>query len=65
MAKTFYRELVAHLRAGGFEHERYAKGDHEIWSNKAAGKTVTIDRGVKSRHSANHYLKEAGLKKAF
>lgn len=65
MAKTFYRQLTGILRSHGFALERHGKGDHEIWSNSQTRKSVTVDRGVTSRHSANHYLKEAGLKKEF
>ena len=59
----FYRELVAILRAHGFELARSGKGSHEIWLNPE--KSVTVPRLTKSRHTANDVLKQAGLQKKF
>ncbi len=61
----FYRELIAVLRANGFEFLRTGKGSHEIWANRASNKQVTVPRATKSRHTANDVLKQAGLPKKF
>ena len=37
-----YRELTRHLRRLGFELERRAKGDHEIWINSSTHARTTI-----------------------
>jgi predicted RNA binding protein YcfA (HicA-like mRNA interferase family) len=61
----FYRDVVRLLREQGFAFKRTGRGDHEIWWNPQTGVTVTVDRKLTSRHTANGILKEAGLKKAF
>ena len=61
----FYRELVAILRANGFELLRPGKGSHEIWANPTTKQQVTVPRSTKSRHTANDVLKQAGLPKKF
>jgi ribosomal protein L16/L10AE len=45
-------------RAGGAE----GKGDHEIWYSPIAKCRFMVDFRIKSRHWANHTLKQAGLK---
>ncbi|MBI1201984.1 MAG: addiction module toxin, HicA family [Rhodopseudomonas sp.] len=62
---NFYRDLVAILRANGFEFLRVGKGSHEIWFNPTTHRHVTVPRTTKSRHTANDVLKQAGLKKQF
>ena len=44
---------------------RQGKGDHEIWSSPISGRRFMVDNHIKSRHWANHTLKQAGLPKAF
>ena len=39
-----YREVVARLRARGFEFARPAKGSHEIWFNPVTLRTTTVPR---------------------
>lgn len=53
------------LQTSGFERLRSGKGDHEVWINRANGKRAIVDSKIKSRHTANNILKEAGLPKAF
>jgi predicted RNA binding protein YcfA (HicA-like mRNA interferase family) len=53
------------LTKHGWIFHRHAKGDHEIWKHPATGKTVTVDGSMKSRHTANAVLRQAGLPKAF
>lgn len=48
----------------GCEFFRNGKGDHEIWQCPNGSK-VTVDGNIKSRHTANEVLKQAGLTKAF
>ncbi len=61
----FYRDLVAILRANGFQLSRQAKGSHEMWTNPVTKQSVTVPRTTKSRHTANDVLKQAGLPKKF
>jgi hypothetical protein len=44
---------------------RKGKGDHQIWSSPLVARPFTVDSRIKSRHTANAILKQAGLKKAF
>lgn len=62
---SFYRDLTDILRANGWDFHRSGRGDHEIWRSAFLGKSVTVDRSIKSRHTANAVLKQAGLPKSF
>ncbi len=52
------------LKENGYFYHGPGKGDHEKWRNNA-GKQVIVDGKIRSRHTANEILKQAGLKKAF
>jgi hypothetical protein len=43
---------------------RHGKGDHDIWTTQE-GKRIVVPVQIRSRHTANGILKEAGLSKAF
>ena len=53
------------LAAAGYERIRSGKGDHEIWRHPRTRVTVPVDSKIKSRHTANKIMKDAGLPKAF
>ena len=57
---SFYPIVKAELKSLGFYFDRQGKGSHEIWSNGAKSFPVPIN--IKSRHTANGILKEAGSK---
>ncbi|BAI95843.1 addiction module toxin, HicA family protein [Sphingobium sp. TA15] len=57
-------ELKRLLTEAGCSFFRHGKGDHEIWQCPDGCK-VTVDGNIKSRHTANGVLKQAGLPKAF
>jgi predicted RNA binding protein YcfA (HicA-like mRNA interferase family) len=61
----YYRDLIALLRAAGYEFKRQGRGDHEIWWNPVTRVNLTIDKKLRSRITANEILKDAGLPKAF
>jgi hypothetical protein len=44
---------------------RQGKGDHEIWYSPITRIHFVVDGKIKSRHTANGVLKQAGLPKAF
>lgn len=44
---------------------RHGRGDHDVWNGPNAAKPFTVPVKIKSRHTANQVLKDAGLKKAF
>lgn len=53
------------LAANGCRFDRQGKGDHELWYSPITNRKVTVDGKIKSRHTANGVLKQAGLTKAF
>lgn len=52
------------LKKAGCAFHHDGVGDHETWLT-AEGKYITVDGNIKSRHTANETLKQAGLDKAF
>jgi len=57
--------LKKQLRSAGCSLERQGKGDHEIWYSPVTRIRFVVDGAIKSRHTANAVLKQAGLPKAF
>lgn len=53
------------LRANQCLFERQGKGDHEIWFSPITEVRFPVDSKIKSRHTANAVLKQAGLPKQF
>lgn len=58
-------DLKRKLRDAGCEFVRHGKGDHDTWHSPVSGRYFTVDHKIKSRHTANQALKQAGLKKEF
>ena len=61
MAEGFYLAVVKELKALGFSYIGNAKGSHEKWVD-AAGRTLIVPNNLKSRHTANGILRDAGSK---
>nr|WP_276082054.1 type II toxin-antitoxin system HicA family toxin [Methylobacterium sp. GC_Met_2] len=53
------------MQAQGYRFFRSGRGDHEIWPHNETGRKVVVDSSIKSRHTANAVLKQAGLPKSF
>ena len=53
------------LKAAGCYLVRQGRGDHEVWESPINGQRFTVDGDIKSRHTANGTLQDAGLEKAF
>jgi predicted RNA binding protein YcfA (HicA-like mRNA interferase family) len=53
------------LRENGCHFVRHGKGDHDIWHSPISEKSFPVDAKIKSRHTANGIMKQAGLPKAF
>ena len=53
------------LRESGCYYERPGKGDHEIWYSPITQRRFPVDSKIKSRHTANGVLKQAGVPKKF
>ena len=62
---SYTPKLKEVLRANGCYHERPGRGDHEIWYSPISKIKFTVDGNIKSRHTANETLKQAGLPKSF
>ena len=58
-------ELKRFLKANGCYFVRQGKGDHEIWYSPHSKQSFVVDGKIKSRHTANGVLKQAGLPKQF
>lgn len=63
--QNFAKPVKKLLAEAGWTFLRQAKGDHEVWWAPATGQRVTVVTFMKSRHTANAILKQAGLPKAF
>ena len=61
----FEKKVREILKANGCTFVRHGKGDHDIWHSPINGKNFPVDSKIKSKHSANGVLKEAGIDKAF
>ena len=53
------------LEDAGCSFVRRGKGDHDIWYSPISERHMTVDGTIKSRHTANEVLKQAGLAKQF
>ena len=53
------------LREEGCSFCRQGKGDHEIWYSPRTNRKFVVDNTIKSRHTANTVLKQAGLTERF
>jgi predicted RNA binding protein YcfA (HicA-like mRNA interferase family) len=49
------------LKRNGYVFHHHGRGDHDIWTNQAGNKKVTVDGKIKSRHMANAIMREAGI----
>jgi predicted RNA binding protein YcfA (HicA-like mRNA interferase family) len=58
-------EVKRILRENGCYFVRHGKGDHDIWYSPITGHSFPVDNKIKSRHTANGIMKQAGLPKAF
>jgi len=65
MAKSFTPALKKKLTEAGCRFERRGKGDHDVWYSPITERRFVVDQSIKSRHTANAVLKQAGLPKAF
>jgi len=62
--KDFGKPVRERLDKAGCVFHRHGKGDHDIWISQQ-GKRIVVPVQIKSRHTANGILKDAGLPKEF
>lgn len=65
MAGSFTPELRKILLDHGCRFERQGRGDHEIWFSPITNRRFVVDGKIKSRHTANAVLKQAGIGSRF
>jgi len=63
LAASLYNTVTKEISKLGFEYWKNAKGSHEKWKRMGNGKILLIPRNLKSRHTANGILKDAGSSK--
>lgn len=51
------------LTEAGCYFKRHGRGDHDVWWSPVSNRSFTVDHVIKSRHTANAVLKQAGLPK--
>ena len=61
----YSKDLKQYLHEAGCRLDRQGKGDHEIWISPITQIKFVVDNRIKSRHTANAVLKQAGLPKQF
>lgn len=54
------KKVRAILPEHGCAFHRHGKGDHDIWFSRLSGLYFTVV-GIKSRHTADAILKQAGI----
>ena len=57
-----YEKLVRRkLKEEGCYFVRHGKGDHDIWYSPMTNRNMPVDTQIKSRHTANSIMKQAGI----
>jgi predicted RNA binding protein YcfA (HicA-like mRNA interferase family) len=62
---TYERDVRRILSANGCTFARHGKGDHDIWWSPITSRHITVDGRIKSRHTANAIMKQAGIDHRF
>jgi predicted RNA binding protein YcfA (HicA-like mRNA interferase family) len=60
MPDGFYKEVTAELLRLGYARVKGGKGSHEKWAGAPDDPLLIVPRNLKSRHTANGILKDAG-----
>ena len=55
--KSVRKFLIEH----GCFFRRHGKGDHDIWFSPITNREIVVDGKIKSRHTANGIMKQAGI----
>ena len=62
---SFESEVRRILLDHGCTFVRRGKGDHDIWYSPITGRRFVVDGKIKSRHTANGIMKQAGIEHHF
>jgi len=64
--KEYSKQVKEILGKHGWSFLRHgSKGSHDIWQSPDGHVTVSINKNMKSRHTANDILSQAGVKERF
>jgi predicted RNA binding protein YcfA (HicA-like mRNA interferase family) len=58
---AFERDVRRILAEHGYTFVRHGKGDNDIWESPINGRRFVVDGKIKSRHTANAIMKQAGI----
>ena len=59
---TYEGKVKSLLKAAGWVKIRQGRSSHEQWQKAdGTGLVITVPSKIKSRHTANHILKQAGI----
>lgn len=61
----YTKDVIRVLKDAGCYFLRPAKGDHQWWYSPITNLNFVVDSDIKSRHTANQIMKQAGLPKQF
>jgi predicted RNA binding protein YcfA (HicA-like mRNA interferase family) len=61
MGSSFDRRLRELLKNAGCTFIRHGKGSHDIWHSPITDINFAVSHDIKSRHTANAILKQAGI----
>ena len=61
----FEKKVRDVLNQYGCYFVRRGKGDHDIWYSPITNTNIAVDGKIKSRHTANSIMKEAGIPHRF
>jgi len=61
----YERKVRSILAENKCQFVRRGKGDHDVWFSPITNATFPVDGKIKSRHSANGIMKQAGIKHKF
>ncbi len=61
MGSSFDRALMALLKANGCVFVRDGKGSHAVWHSPITKINFAVPQDIRSRHTANAILKQAGI----
>ena len=53
------------LKEHGCSFVRHGKDDHDVWYSPITSRPITVDSKIKSRHTANEIMKQAGINYKF
>ena len=62
---SYEQDVLRILAQYGCTFVRHGKGDHDIRQSPITGRRFVVDSKIKSRHTANAIMKQAGIDHRF